>query len=126
MKIIILLLLTSFGVSPLFAQTEQQPQDTAQYSYAEIVGTQRFLSNKVTIVVDYGQQRKFFSDMRVRDANGDVQKFNSMVDALNYMGKDGWEFVQAYVVTIGSGLTGENVYHWLLKRPMVAALYSDK
>jgi hypothetical protein len=35
-----------------------------------------------------------------------------MVDALNYMGEKGWEFVQAYVVTISN----QNVYHWLLKK----------
>jgi hypothetical protein len=35
-----------------------------------------------------------------------------MVDALNYMGSDQWEFVQAYIVTTGQ----QNVYHWLLKK----------
>lgn len=38
--------------------------------------------------------------------------FNSMVDGMNYMGQNGWEFVQAYVVTTGS----QNVYRWLLKK----------
>ena len=38
--------------------------------------------------------------------------FNSMVDGMNYMGKDGWEFVQAYTVTAGN----QNVYRWLLKK----------
>ena len=41
-----------------------------------------------------------------------VKKFNSMVDAMNWMGSMGWEFVQAYVVTVGN----QNVYHWLLKK----------
>lgn len=35
-----------------------------------------------------------------------------MVDAMNYMGKRGWVFEQAYVVTIGN----QNVYHWLLSK----------
>ena len=39
-----------------------------------------------------------------------------MVDAMNYMGKLGWEFEQAYVVTLGSGASGSNVYHWLLSK----------
>ena len=38
--------------------------------------------------------------------------FNSMVDGMNYMGKDGWEFVQAYIVTSNN----QNVYRWLLKK----------
>lgn len=39
-------------------------------------------------------------------------KFNSMIDALNYMGTQGWEFVQAYAITMGN----TNVYHFLMKR----------
>lgn len=82
------------------------------YVYCELVGTQKFLSTEVTISVDYGQQRRFFQDNRLKDETGNVQSFNSMVDALNYMGSFGWEFVQAYVVTVGQ----QNVYHWLLKK----------
>ena len=57
--------------------------------------------------------KSFFKDNRMIDEQtGKVQTFNSMVDALNYMGNDGWEFVQAYIVTVGQS----NVYHWLLKK----------
>ena len=35
-----------------------------------------------------------------------------MVDAMNYMGKRGWKFEQAYVVTTSN----QNVYHWLLSK----------
>lgn len=84
----------------------------SKYVYCELVGTQKFLSNKVTVVIDYGEETKFFSDNRLRDEEtGKVHAFNSMVDALNYMGSNGWEFVQAYVVTNGQ----QNVYRWLLK-----------
>ena len=84
--------------------------------YCEILGTQKFLSTKVTITVDFGQERKFFGDNRLVDADGKVQEFNSMVDAMNYMGTLGWEFEQAYVVTMGSGAGASNVYHWLLSK----------
>ena len=40
------------------------------------------------------------------------QTFNSMVEGMNKMGQDGWEFVQAYIVTHGD----QHVYHWLLKK----------
>lgn len=84
--------------------------------YCELVGTQQLLSKKITIKVDFGQQSKFFSDDRLVDENGQVMVFNSMVDAMNYMGTLGWEFEQAYVVTIGSGSGASNVYHWLLSK----------
>ena len=80
--------------------------------YCELLGTQKFLSTKVTVSVDFGQERKFFGDNRMVDANGKVQEFNSMVDAMNYMGTLGWEFEQAYVVTVGQ----QNVYHWLMSK----------
>jgi hypothetical protein len=41
-----------------------------------------------------------------------VKTFNSMIDGMNYMGHNGWEFVQAYVVTSGS----QNVYRYVLKK----------
>lgn len=83
----------------------------SKFVYCEIVGTQKLFSLQVTVSVDYGQERGFFQDNRMRDESGKVQSFNSMVDALNYMGSMGWEFVQAYTVTSGQ----QNVYHWLLK-----------
>jgi hypothetical protein len=44
-----------------------------------------------------------------------------MVDALNYMGELGWEFVQAYVITMDMGLSKQNVYHYLLKHRITDA-----
>ena len=65
--------------------------------YCELLGTQKFLSTKVTVSVDFGQERKFFGDNRMVDADGKVQEFN-------------------YVVTMGSGAGASNVYHWLLSK----------
>lgn len=91
--------------------------DSTKFTYCELVGTAKFLSNKVTVEIDFGQTTKFFSDRRYKDpSTGKPVVFNSMVDALNFMGKDSWEFVQAYIVTIGSSTSSQNVYHFLLKK----------
>ena len=73
--------------------------------YAQIRVRPRFLSNKVSIRLDYGQERNFWGgDTRIRDENtGKVKKFNSAVDALNYMSLQGWEFVFAYTLPLGDG-----------------------
>ena len=93
----------------------QAPSDSlkvGKYVYCELVGMQKLLSTKVNVSVDYGEETRLFQDTRMRDEQtGKVRSFNSMVDALNYMGNNGWEFVQAYVVTNGQ----QNVYRWLLK-----------
>ena len=102
--------ITSYGqTDPLIDTT-----GVAQYSYCEIVGTGKILSKKVTVELDFGQASKFIQDNRYKDpTTGKPVVFNSMVDALNFMGKSGWEFVQAY--TIGDAQNGY-VYHFMLKK----------
>lgn len=98
-----------------FAQTEQAKSNlnASKFIYCDMVGTHKFLSSKVTITLDLGEARNIWKDNRIKDeVTGKVQSFNSMIDALNYLGEQGWEFVQAYVVTFGQ----QNVYHWLLKK----------
>lgn len=84
--------------------------------YCELLGTAKFLSNKVIVSVDFGQEQKLFSSQALVDENGAPIVFNSMIDAMNKMAEMGWEFEQAYVVTVGSGNTSANVYHWLLSK----------
>lgn len=106
-KIILILALAFSGFISANAQSK---------IYCELLGTRQFLSKKVTISIDFGQQTKLFSDNRMVDENGNVIVFNSMIDAMNYMGNLGWEFEQAYVVTVGSGSSSSLVYHWLLSK----------
>lgn len=105
-----LFLLLAFVTISVFSATGQSKV------YCQLLGTQQLFSKKVTVQVDFGQQTKFFSDNRLVDQNGNVIVFNSMVDAMNHMGSLGWEFEQAYVVTLGSGAGASNVYHWLLSK----------
>jgi hypothetical protein len=81
------------------------------YIYCELVGEGKFLSLKLNVRVDFGYNVEW-KEKHLRGEDGKKITFTSMVDAMNYMGKMGWEFVQAYVVTSGS----QNVYHWLLKK----------
>ena len=92
------------------------PAATRTEEYCMVLATQKFMSTKVTIAIDYGQERKFFSDNRYKDADDKVQAFNSVVDALNFQNSQGWEFVNAYVITLGS----QNVYHYLMRRHISA------
>lgn len=81
------------------------------YIYCELLGEGKFLSTKLNVRVDFGLDVSY-KEKHLRDENGDKITFTSMVDAMNYMGSMGWEFVQAYVVTSGN----QNVYHWLLRK----------
>jgi hypothetical protein len=100
----------------VFAQSAETQKN---YVYCELLGIGKFMSNKLTIQVDFGQKTSFWkggSDKILKDENGGAIVFNSMVDAMNYFGAVGWEFVQAYVVTTNN----QHVYHWLLKKEITA------
>ena len=82
--------------------------------YVQIVGTSKLFSTKLIIQIDFGQRTKFFSSGKetiVKDEEGKALDFNSMVDALNFMSKNGFEFVNAHAITMGN----QNVYHYLLR-----------
>ena len=125
MKKLILFFLVVFISFNCFSQNQSEKQDTTKYVYCQIVGTSRLLSNKVTIEIDFGQFRSIWKDNRLKDPKtGERIVFNSMIDALNYMGNQGWEFVQAYAFWMG-GSSG-NVYHYLLKKSKVELAKEEK
>ena len=112
MKKLILLSLIVLMSVPMSAQENTSNEKTRDsFLYAEILGYSKFFSNKISVTIDFGQNTKLFEDTRLRDENGKVINFNSMVDAMNWMGAQGWEFVQAYTASEGD----QSVYHWLLK-----------
>lgn len=89
--------------------------------YCELVATAKLFSAKVNIDVNFGEERKFFEfkDRRVKDSLGSVKRFNSVVDALNYMGQQGWKLVNAFPVSTGT--TGGAVYHFFFKKEFDAS-----
>ena len=66
--------------------------------YVELVGRNKIGFGKIKVIVDYGQPLKIFTSQAIRAADGTKAAFNSMIDALNFMEANGWEFVSNYVV----------------------------
>ena len=84
--------------------------------YARVEATPKLLSSKVTIDVDFGESRKFCSDNRLRDEEtGKLKKFNSVTDALNYMGSQGWVLVNAFPVD-NNVPNSTPIYHYYFKK----------
>jgi hypothetical protein len=85
-----------------------------------IVGQGKVFSNKVNIEIDFGQETSFWKggkELKLLDESGKKLELNSMIDALNFMSVAGYEFVNAYAITVDNGLSGkQNVYHWILKK----------
>lgn len=126
MRHIYIIFLFLFLSTNCFAQTKEERQaildarkkgiqlnyknedSTYNGHYAIVMATSKFLSKKVTITVDYGNRSGYVE----RDENGEIIVFNTVVDALNYMYKKGWSFVDAYAITVGN----QNVYHYLFEK----------
>ncbi len=112
---LLILFLLTLGISTSYAQTvNDKPIKEIDVEFVQIVGTSKLMSNKLTIEIDFGQENKFWSakDTQVKDENGKLMVFNSMIDALNFMSKNGYNFINAHTVTIGN----QNVYHYLLQK----------
>ena len=104
-SIFVFVLLSSFAS---FSQT-----DTAKIEqYCQIIATARLFSNKVTIDIDFGEEKNFWTDNRLKTYDGKLKKFNRVIDALNFMGKEGWTFINAYPVNNGN----IEVYHFGFKK----------
>ena len=104
--LVLLIVVSSFQISNAQADTTKVEQ------YCKLVATPRLLSTKVTIDVDFGETRKLFKDNRMRDDEGRLAKFNGVVDALNYLGSQGWTIVNAFPVLVNNTM----VYHYYFKR----------
>ena len=83
--------------------------------YCEIKGIEKELSSGLKIIFDFGTKASdniwgdLSSKLKFVDENGEVIKFNSMVDAANYMVDRGWTFQQAY----SSVYSGNPIIHWI-------------
>ena len=101
------LLFLSF-LLPLFASSQADTSMVEQYCSVNVYP--RALSNKVTIEVDYGEAKSVWKNNRLKDQEGNVVKFNTYIDAMNYMGKQGWKLVNSMMITTGTANTGYYSY----------------
>ena len=99
-----------FFFSTLIAHAQADTSRVEQY--CQVIVTPRLLSNKVTIDIDFGEEKSFWRDTRLKSDGGRVRKFNTVIDALNYMGKEGWAFINAYPVRMGES----EIYHFAFKK----------
>jgi hypothetical protein len=94
MKKYLLIALTLIAANS-YSQETTSTQGTEQYCVLLI--SEITFSNKLSIDVDFGQERKPLKDNRMRDENTKkLKRFNSEADALNYMGQLGWKMVNAF------------------------------
>jgi hypothetical protein len=106
---------------PLFALSQKIngiPLSEIKSPNILIVGIGQLFSNKVTVEVDFGQEVDFTlfpsKKMQIFDERGEIVVFNSMIDALNFFEKYGYELKNAYAMN--GGVNNRSCYHYLLRK----------
>jgi len=105
-----LLIIGFFIISTLISNAQTDTSKVEQY--CQVIATPRLLSNKVTIDIDFGDEKSFWRDNRLKTDGGALKKFNTIIDALNYMGREGWIFINAYPVHLGQ----TEIFHFAFKK----------
>ena len=83
-------------------------------TYCELRVTSALMSlTKVKVYVDYGQKWKAFKRQNIMTEDKKVVTFNSSVNALNFMEKNGWEYVEQ---TIQNNGDGNVTYKYLMRK----------
>ncbi|TFF34304.1 hypothetical protein [Mucilaginibacter psychrotolerans] len=92
------------GTAPLIATSKATEQ------YASILPRNKFMSSRITLLVE-GMPEASTYDKELLDDRRQPMVFDNVVDALNYMARQGWLYVNTYADDHG--------IHYLLRRPIV-------
>lgn len=88
--------------------------------YCQLICEYRSLGGKARIYVDYGQanfREGPASELRNFNAEGEpTERFDTVMQAINFVEKQGWEVVSAQVTHAGSGSSNQFIYLMRKKR----------
>lgn len=112
-----ILLISFFSFAQVFVEGVNI-NELEDVKYCQLINAGSYLlETNIIITIDYGQKRKRFDTQKIEDKNKKTKKFNSIIDALNFMDKNGWEYLNSYPITDSSGTSD---YIYLLKKRISA------
>ena len=110
MKILISFLIGLVISTMAYAQTPYKV-------YCTLMGNEKDLkNNRVSLSIDYGQDS--FKDNKLVDAAGKEIKFNTMVSAMNYMPKRGWNYEGCY--NSKDQIWGGLIFVWIMSKEVTS------
>ena len=81
--------------------------------FCDLISTRKFLGREENITIDYGTRDSLWtSDKMFSLVPSDLKKYNSVIDALNYMGSEGWQEISSYSTSHNSYI----IKHYVLKK----------
>ena len=114
------ILITAIVISGMLVQAQEKSVivgdvniNELEIQYIELVGAQKALGKDLSISIDFGQRHNIWKGTPIKDKNGEMIEFTSVVIAINYLVDNGWEYINSYSVTSGSL---QQVYHYIFKK----------
>ena len=81
--------------------------------FCDLVSTRKFLGTDEIITVNYGSRDSIWKNEKMFSIMpSDLKKYNSVIDALNYMGSEGWREISSHSSSQNSYI----VKHYILKK----------
>jgi len=103
------LLFALFAVFSLVVNAQNYKNDGKPYAfYCQLVGFKN-LAAQLRLKVLWNNMK---DENNLRDENGKKIEFNTMVDAMNYMSKRGWDYVECVTYKEGTN----NVVHYIFRK----------
>ena len=89
-----------------------QNNDGKRPVYCDVMAYNFWGIGKVRIILDMGDRKRGQSFETIYEPDGKQKKFNTVMEALNYMGERGWRVIDTYVITEMKS----NVLHYLMEK----------
>ena len=81
--------------------------------FCDLIATKKFLSTDVSIQINYGNRDSLWIDKTIYTLlASELKQYNTILDALNYMGNEGWQTINSYSASYNSYI----VEHYILKK----------
>tara|TARA_B100000902_G_scaffold143464_1_gene140914 strand:- start:465 stop:956 length:492 start_codon:yes stop_codon:yes gene_type:complete len=81
--------------------------------FCDLVSRKKFLSFEEEITINYGNRDNLWLDKEIYTILlKDIKNYNSIIDALNYMGNEGWRIINSYSTSKDS----YTIEHYILKK----------
>ena len=81
--------------------------------FCDLISTKKFLGTEEKIRINYGNRDSLWIDEKIYTLmSKDLKRYNSIIDALNYMGNEGWKIINTY----SSSQSSYTIEHYILKK----------
>jgi len=81
--------------------------------FCDLVSTKKFLGTKESITINYGNRDSLWNTKEIYTLiSNELKNYDSSIDALNYMGNEGWQTISSYSTSYNSYI----VEHYILRK----------